>query len=372
MHKKVVVVELMEGSLAEAMSKWKEKDCKGTPAHLQVIRYVSASLLYTLSRLNYGAFKDLVHRDVKPDNIMIDHLGAIRLGDFGISKVVEKTKDAATASSGGPEAFASPEALQEGANVSKAVAHRTSDLYSLGMVMISMMWMQAEGKGMPRDFQSQVNFLAKEVPSDWPKYHAFAFRHLVQALLAREPRKRAFNKDGALPKGMTPHRVVLTHPFFWSARNGLRFLVTLGNYTLALTDRECEVELPSFFRILRNAVKSSYKGESWFEMVADLEQAVHATEDRFKKSPLHLLKFIRNKCVHMNDPTMSQELCMKLQQRPVFLERFPELVVNCWEALFFDSIDNILKYMQHAQLREFFERRVELESFRGNESGDWM
>ena len=86
-YEKIVIMELMEGSLAEAMSMWGPNHLVGSVAHLQVIRFVSASLLHTLARLNYGTSKSLVHRDVKPDNIMIDSLGAIRLGDFGISKV---------------------------------------------------------------------------------------------------------------------------------------------------------------------------------------------------------------------------------------------------------------------------------------------
>eukprot|EP00913_Durusdinium_trenchii_P023085 g21675.t1 len=369
MFKKVVVLELMEGSLADAMARWREKEWVGKAAHLQVIRYVGASMLYTLSRLNYGAIKDLVHRDVKPDNIMIDHLGAIRLGDFGISKILEKTRDAATLSSGGPEAFASPEALQEGSSVSKA--HRTSDLYSLGMVLFCMMSAQPGGKGLPRDFQSQMSFLKNQVPEQWPSYHSFAFQHLMKALLEREPSKRAFNKG--LPKGMTPHRVVLTHPFFWSARNGLRFLVTLGNYPLSSEQNSALLgaDLTSF-RTLKQALKESIGGDSWFVKVADLEQVdPHATDDRLKKSPFGLLKFIRNKCIHLNDSSMNPEIRRKLQQRPVFQERFPELVVRCWEALLLDSIDNILMFMQHAQLREFFERPIELESFRG-EPNDWM
>lgn len=362
MHQKVVVLELMEGSLAEAMTAWKQMEIAGTAAHLEVIKYVSASLLYTLARLNYGAHKNLAHRDVKPDNIMIDHLYAIRLGDFGISKVVEKLKEYCRASTGGPEAFASPEALDMSGVGHQA--HRTSDLYSLGMVMLSMMSLREGGLGLPRDFEPQRKFLETEVPN-WSKHQSFAFQRLVLALLHRDPRKRAFNDW--LPPGMTPHRLVLAHPFFWSSDNELRFLVTLGTYKVNFDDREVGADLLSF-RNLKAAVKDAIQQanaghDSWFELVNDLEQSNHATPEDLKKNPFGLLKFIRNKYIHLNDSEMHKDIRMILMHQPVFQRRFPELIVRCWEALL-DSIDNVKSLMQHAQLREFFERPVELESFR--------
>lgn len=49
MFRKVVILELMEGSLAEAVSNWKDLGCAGKPSHLHAIQFVSASLLHTLA-----------------------------------------------------------------------------------------------------------------------------------------------------------------------------------------------------------------------------------------------------------------------------------------------------------------------------------
>ncbi|CAE7307909.1 unnamed protein product [Symbiodinium pilosum] len=354
-------MELMEGSLAEAMSMWGPNHLVGSVAHLQVIRFVSASLLHTLARLNYGTSKSLVHRDVKPDNIMIDSLGAIRLGDFGISKVVEKVQEYSRASTGGPEAFASPEAMED--NIQ---AHRTSDLYSLGMVMLAMMLVKANGAGIPRDWQSQKMKLEDSVPQDWPPHISHAFRCLMKALLERSPKRRGFNER--IPKNMTPHRIVLAHPFFWSSQKGLRFLVTLGTYRMNSRDTDIAADL-GVFRNLRSEVHSAIEHAlpegkaSWFDIVQDLEQTgKHETADYWKQEPFGLLKFIRNKYIHLNDSDMSVEVRTKLSQH-VFQHRFPQLVARSWEALL-DSIDIIQNYVQHAQLYEFFERPVEVEWFR--------
>ena len=360
---KIVVMELMEGSLTDAMGTWERNLFVGSMAHLQVIRFVSASLIHTLSRLNYGNSKDYVHRDVKPDNIMIDNLGAIRLGDFGISKVLQKVLEYSRASTGGPEAFASPEALED--NIQ---AHRTSDLYSLGMVMMAMMLVKPSGAGIPRDWPNQEKKLADNVPENWPPHHAYAFRCLMKALLDRSPKRRGFNER--IPENMTPHRITLAHPFFWSSQKGLRFLVTLGTYKMGQSDADIAADL-GVFRNLRSEVQAAIKqalraraaGATWFDMVDDLEQTgKHQTQDYWKQDPFGLLKFIRNKYIHLNDSDMSANIRTKLSQH-VFQQRFPELVARSWEALL-DSIDIIQKHVQHAQLYEFFERPAEVETFR--------
>ena len=41
--------------------------------------------------LNYAHSRGLVHRDVKPNNVLIDESGNSQLTDFGIAKIVAKT-----------------------------------------------------------------------------------------------------------------------------------------------------------------------------------------------------------------------------------------------------------------------------------------
>ncbi|SFX21922.1 serine/threonine-protein kinase [Olsenella sp. kh2p3] len=70
--------------------------------------------------------KDIVHRDVKPQNIMVDDYGNFKLGDFGVARTMEGTRTATVA---GTETYMAPEILKH------ERYGRTVDIYSLGLVM---------------------------------------------------------------------------------------------------------------------------------------------------------------------------------------------------------------------------------------------
>ena len=76
--------------------------------------------------LSVCAKRGIIHRDVKPDNIFVSEYGDYKLGDFGISRVMEGTR--ASTIGIGTYDYMAPEVLRESYD-------RTADLYSLGMVL---------------------------------------------------------------------------------------------------------------------------------------------------------------------------------------------------------------------------------------------
>ncbi len=73
------------------------------------------------------------------------------------------------------------------------------------------------------------------------------------------------------------------------------------------------------------------------------------------------MKFIRHTYSHKNDRGFGEDIRARLNNSPVFLERFPALVTKCWEKLL-PHLQAINMQMEHSALREFFDRIFEVES----------
>jgi serine/threonine protein kinase len=74
----------------------------------------------------------VLHRDVKPENILLDESGATHLSDFGIARLIERPRMTQTAAMLGTPTYMAPE-IGAGAEITPA-----SDIYSAGVVLFEL------------------------------------------------------------------------------------------------------------------------------------------------------------------------------------------------------------------------------------------
>lgn len=120
-------------------------------------RFLGALTTAAITALHYlKEEKGIIHRDVKPSNILINDLGQIKLCDFGISgRLVDSMAKTRT----GCLPYMAPERIEQSSyDVS-------SDVWSLGITLFEL----ATGKSPYADCQTEFHILTKVVNDDAPR-----------------------------------------------------------------------------------------------------------------------------------------------------------------------------------------------------------
>src|ERR671920_303658 len=129
--------------------------------------------------------RNMVHRDIKPQNVLIDAEGRAKLTDFGISRQLEQDGMTATGRVLGTTDYVAPE---------QAMGHpvdQRSDVYSLGVVLYEMLVGQV-----PFSADSQVGVAMKHVNEELPDVQqrrpelSAAAAMVVERATAKDPDQR--------------------------------------------------------------------------------------------------------------------------------------------------------------------------------------
>lgn len=95
-------------------------------------------LLQLLSGLSYAHSLAIIHRDIKPQNIMITHKGEVKLTDFGIAKALSSATVTQTGVFMGSPGYISPEQADPTILKGEKIDKRT-DIYSLGILIFELL-----------------------------------------------------------------------------------------------------------------------------------------------------------------------------------------------------------------------------------------
>lgn len=156
---------------------------RGKPLPLQQIRSIISQVG---DALDYAHSHGLVHRDVKPSNVLMDRRGNCQLTDFGIAKIVEGTAQfTQTGGIVGTPTYVSPEQ-----GLGQKLDGR-SDVYSLGVVLYELVTGQP-----PFDAETPMAIVIKHINDPLPPPRTFnpalpeTVERVILKALAKQPEDR--------------------------------------------------------------------------------------------------------------------------------------------------------------------------------------
>ncbi|WP_071459401.1 Stk1 family PASTA domain-containing Ser/Thr kinase [Bacillus massilinigeriensis] len=132
----------------------------------------------------------IIHRDIKPHNILVDNEGNVKITDFGIAMALSATSITQTNSVLGSVHYLSPEQARGG------MANKKSDIYSIGIVMFELL----TGR-LPFSGESAVSIALKHLQSETPSLRRWtpsipqSVENIVLKATAKDPFHRYNDVD---------------------------------------------------------------------------------------------------------------------------------------------------------------------------------
>jgi eukaryotic-like serine/threonine-protein kinase len=166
------VAELVDGeSLARRLRRGRVAPAEACEIGLQLAR--------ALARAHS---QRVVHRDVKPANVLITRDGRVKVGDFGVARLAESTTDAPVATIAGTPGYMAPEQASGG------ISSPATDVYGVGIVLYEML-----AGHTPFGGKSAVELALRHVNDPPPPLETNTPRTLVRVVeraLAKDPADR--------------------------------------------------------------------------------------------------------------------------------------------------------------------------------------
>lgn len=146
----------------------------------------------------------IIHRDIKPQNILLDEEGNVKVTDFGIAMALSATSYTQTNSVLGTVHYLSPEQARGG------TATKQSDIYALGIVLFELLTGQ-----LPFSGESAVSIALKHLQTETPSIRKIipsipqSIENVVMKATAKDPKDRYLSAEemaADLTTALSPER----------------------------------------------------------------------------------------------------------------------------------------------------------------------
>mmetsp|Transcript_9212 Transcript_9212/g.21874 ORF Transcript_9212/g.21874 Transcript_9212/m.21874 type:complete len:548 (+) Transcript_9212:146-1789(+) len=240
-----------------------------------MVQFFAAELVAALSALHE---LDIVYRDLKPENVLLDETGHVRVTDFGLSKDDVETEHSATTFCGTPE-YLAPEMLLN--RKSRAGYGKAVDWWSLGTLVYEML------TGWPPFYDKNLRKMCEKILKAelrWPDKVTVSpeAKDLVAQLLVRDPSRR-IDGDG-----------VHAHPFFsgidWEALNRkeveapfvprVESETDIGNFDTAFTSEPVALTPPPESALEGSTLEDDFAGFTFMDDTSALRGPIEDSEDK--------------------------------------------------------------------------------------------
>jgi len=263
-------------------------------------------ILELLQGLSHLHSLNILHRDIKPQNILIDPNGRVKISDMGLGKHLDRD-DASLTFTSDSHGWQPAEYIDGTNRNTKKV-----DIFSIGCVIFYML---TGNNPFGQRFSREKNVIKGKYDIEAIS-HISDLHHLVSIMISHDPEKRPDITE------------CIKHPFFWNTHKKLSFLVAASDYLeFEKPTSPLNLEIDSHI----DEITGVQDGDWW----AKIDQVLIDNIGRYRKyngkSIRDLLRVIRNKFNHYRDLSTDEQNCLGALPDGFlhyFESKFPKLFIT--------------------------------------------